>query len=148
MGFTLLSVDAASKTISGKQSGTYVNTYKYSYNYKATIGYHSPGDGKIYSAGDMTISNATCATRCYITAKPSSKTMNSTKTAVVYRVAVEVSVYTETGLLVYVGSQTDVITISSPGPSRSTDEPLVTVEHGKMYYDTETAKKYEIANVE
>ncbi len=49
------------------------------------------------------------------------KKINTNKTAVTYSIPLQIFVYTETGIPIYVGSKTDKLTFSSPGPRRITN---------------------------
>lgn len=142
---TVVSVDAATVTRRGTVNSNYLVQYSYRYNYSATIGYNSPGNGLIYSYSDISLSTPPHYGGYKATPRQYSKKLNSNKTAVIYVVSVDIEVLLGVGSYMYVGTQQDTITISSPGPSRSVgDLGLITnVEHGDFYFDPDVAKLYE-----
>lgn len=144
-GLSINYIDAASVTRSGYIESNYAINYTYRYRYSATIGYNSPGNGQIYSYSDLTFSQLTYGSGYKVELRQVSKTINASKTAVTYNVAADVSVFLGIGSYMYVGTQNNYITISSPGPMRSINNNLgYTVEEGDLYYDTDVAKLYEM----
>lgn len=139
---------AKSYTKTGVVNNAYLTTYRYGYNYSSTVNY-DPNTGKISSASGLGISGKYCDNSsavgsygCSVNISPSSPSISSNGYSATYRVSTEVSSILGSGIPMYVGSQTDVITISSPGPSRSIDELIVEVKKGEIYYNPEHAQKY------
>ncbi|OCN04291.1 hypothetical protein A4S06_11605 [Erysipelotrichaceae bacterium MTC7] len=143
VGFTK-SIDAASIARTGKLGGTFNTTYHYAYNYSAMI-YYDAGTGRVTSADTIKTSNKTCASLigleygCSINTSQASKTINYA--SVKYVVKVDVYANTGWGGGVYVGSQNNTVTLSSPGPTRGA-EPLETIEIGEMYTDLRLVENF------
>ena len=139
---------AKNYTKTGSVNNAYLTTYRYGYNYSSTVNY-DPNTGRITNASGLGVSNKYCDNSsavgsfgCSVDVKPSSPAISSNGYSVSYRVSREVSSILGSGIPMYVGSQTDVITVSSPGPSRSVDELIVEVEKGTLYYNPIHASKY------
>lgn len=127
-------------------TGTTSGAYYWAFNWNYGFIYNSPGDGRITTAYNGTGSSMTCQVlptaggnqNCLIKVKQTSKSINSTKTAVTY--GIQIDVYHQLGFAgyIYYKSESRTRTYSSPGP-RSV--PLVSDEGATTFVDEDLVGK-------